>query len=56
MGTTVRGCAGKQRHETRADARAHAASLFLTYRYKGHAYRCHLCGFWHVGRSHRKRR
>lgn len=43
-------CAGKQRHETEAAARAHAASLYRKRGAQGlNVYKCKFCGAWHVG-------
>lgn len=37
---------GKRCHQSRRSAKAHAASLRQP---RVREYRCHLCGFWHVG-------
>lgn len=42
-------CLGKFRHTSKRDAEKQAARRkVLT------SYRCKTCGFWHVGRNHRK--
>ncbi len=46
------GCEGKQRHATKTEAVAHLISLERSCGYRGHAYRCQFCGFFHVGRRH----
>lgn len=51
---------GKVRHESRAKASGHLAHIDRNRRvanqpYGGKAYRCQLCGSWHVGKKQKNR-
>lgn len=47
-------CEGKQRHPDRDSAVRHATSLQRKLGARVNAYRCSICGSWHVG--HRPKR
>jgi len=59
-----RGCYGKERHETREEARDHKMGLIRKQRHGKYVrtrygqrldvYRCPLCHFWHVGHQQRR--
>lgn len=48
-----RSCAGKQRHESRADANSHRLALIRKDKVKRvlNVYQCYFCDGWHVGGS-----